>query len=230
MKYTELPRQLCIQPLVCPIGPFGVVTACLLIWNGEATAETFNWIDYVAGLAPLMPGLPEARSLVNLTTAHLFCIYMTEMLPRSVVGTAQAVSVKEYSPQVVEVLAKLTGALPEGFAGGFNIHTLRAESPSCSASVPDSVVPYRIPQAIFEIAGFASEEVFAGGCVEWAAELRKQLIETDAALPASYLALTAPEFIDLDKIYGKERLENLRRIKSEVDPNGVFANTVPRLV
>lgn len=169
-----------------------------------------------------MPGLPEARSLVTLTTAQLFCIYMTEMLPRAVVGTAQAVSVKEYSPQVVEVLAKLTSALPEGFTGGFNIHTLRAESPSCSAIVPDSIVPYRTPQAIFEIAGFASEEVFTASCVEWAAELRKQLNETDAALPASYFALTAPEFIELDKIYGEERLEELRRIKSEFDPKGVL--------
>lgn len=200
------------------------------MWNGPRTPEGAEWIDRVAALAPLLPGTPDPRASIGTTTAKTFVNYATSLIPPEVIGTTHAVSVTEYTPEVVDVLTEHVAKIKNGLVGGFNIHTLRPESPSVSSDVPDSVVPYRQPQIIFEILGFGTDEASAAPSVAWATELRNLLIKTDAALPASYLPLTAPEFVDLDKIYGEVRLGELQAIKGEYDPKGVFRHTVPRLV
>lgn len=229
-KHAAFPQQLCIAPLLQELGPIGMALACLIVWNGPRTPKVAEWINSVAALAPLLPGTPEPYALVNTTTAKAFVDYATSLIPPEVTGTTHAVSITEYTPEVVDVLTKHVAKIKNGLVGGFNIHTLRPESPSVLSDVPDSVVPYRKPQIIFEILGFGADEVSAAPSVAWATELRNLLIRTDAALPASYLALTAPEFVDLDKIYGDARLAELMAIKGEYDPNNVFRYTVPRLV
>jgi Berberine and berberine like len=53
-----------------------------------------------------------------------------------------------------------------------------------------------------------------------------ELEATGEAMPASYVSVTSPETLRLDKIYGAE-WENLLELKTKLDPKGVFKNAVP---
>lgn len=225
-----MPIELCLMPFYLIDAKFGPTMAVDFIWTGPVTGNYHSWLKLVAGLAPLMCGELQPWDSIKETSSKGFVDLYTQGLPRTVHGNTQAVSITHYSPQVVSVLAEMAAALPKGSSGGFNTHTIRRESPAClPARSNHSVAPYRRPQVIFEILGFGAEEQSAAECVAWAREFRNRLSNTDAALPASYLALSAPEFVDLAKIYHSGRLAELERLKEAYDPNGVFKHTLPRL-
>lgn len=225
-----MPTELCLMPFYLIDPQYGPTMAADFIWTGPVTNEYHTWLELVASLAPLMRGeLPPWDSMRKTSSKEFVDLY-TQGLPRTVHGNTQAVSITHYSPQVVSILAEMAAALPKGSSGGFNTHTIRRESPACLPVRSNfSVAPYRRPQVIFEILGFGAEEQSAAQCMAWAREFRDRLSKTDAALPASYLALSAPDFVDLEKIYHSGRLAELKQLKEEYDPEGVFKHTLPRL-
>lgn len=109
------------------------------------------------------------------------------------------------------------------------MHILRADSPSCSDDVPASVLPYRKPHIMLEILDYGSDDESSKKTARWALEARNRFFASKNSMRGTYLPLTAPEFLDLDKTYGNN-LSELKRIKAEVDPNGVFKHTIPALI
>jgi hypothetical protein len=209
---------------------FGPTMAADFIWIGPVTAEYHSWLKLVANLAPLLRGELQPWGPIRKTSSKEFVHLYTQGLLRTVHGNTQAASITHYSPQVVAVLAEMAAALPKGSAGGFHTHTIRRESPACLPARSNcSIAPYRTPQVIFEIMGVGAEEQLAAECMTWARGFRDRLAKTDAALPASYLALSAPEFVDLEKIYHSGRLAELMQLKEDHDPKGIFKHTLPRL-
>jgi hypothetical protein len=56
----------------------------------------------------------------------------------------------------------------------------------------------------------------------------EELKASGAAMDGSYISLTHPQDILLEKIYGT-RWDNLVRLKERLDPERGFTNTVPRM-
>lgn len=108
------------------------------------------------------------------------------------------------------------------------ICTLRADGPSCSNDVPDAVVPFRAPQTVLEILGFGQDEESSKATAQWARETRDVIYNSDDAMEGTYLPLTAPEVLYLEKVYG-EKWAELQGLKAEYDPDGVFKYAVPAL-
>lgn len=225
----KLHNKLAVLPGVIPIPGVGPASGAIIVWNGPKDDESKQWIQRIAGLAPLMPGLPDADTAIAPATAYDFVAHITSMLPSTVVGSCHTSSADTFSPDVVAKLAESAATIPTaGFIGGLNMHIVRAECPSLSADVPDSVLPYRRPHIMFELLGFGADPESAKPIAQWALDARNALTDTKENVEATYVALTSPEFLDLPKIYGPQWAE-LNKIKAEVDPANVFKHSVPSL-
>lgn len=224
-----MPAELSIQPYYVDKGPPAPYLALQFVWTGPLTPECNIWLQDVANLAPLKSQIPDSAFSFRRTTVRDIVAVRTLTLARTVFGRTHAVSITHYSPQVVSVLADMLSVLPRGSAGGIGTWDICKASPSCSLNHPDSVSPYRTPQIVVEMLGFGVDDISGPACVAWGLELRNRLARTDAALPVSYLPLTAPEFADLEKIYG-DNLAELKKLKKEYDANGVFCHALPSLI
>lgn len=151
------------------------------------------------------------------------------MLPGTVTGKCHSASVSSFTPEVIANLAESAAKTPAGCSGGINMHMLRADSPSCSRDVPASVLPYRKPHIMLELLGFGHDGESSKQAAQWALEVCNLFVNSKDATRGTYLPLTAPELLDLEKTYG-HNLDELRKIKTEVDPGGVFKHTVPALI
>jgi FAD/FMN-containing dehydrogenase len=66
------------------------------------------------------------------------------------------------------------------------------------------------------------------GSQNWIDRLFNEIRESGEAMQGSYIPLVKPGAIGLEAIYGSN-WELLQKLKSKLDPRGVFNNTVPRL-
>lgn len=224
-----MPSQLGIMPFVFVIPGMGVTLGTSFTWNGSATDETSSWIDRVAGLAPRPAGSPDTRTAINQSTPAAFLSQLTVLVPELVKGWPQSASVKTFSKDVIATIAAHAAKIPKDSVGGYNMHIMRAGSPSFSPNAPESVLPYREPHIVLEVLGFAAGDDAAPASTSWALEARNAIMGLEDAYQKVYLPITAPENADLQVIYG-DKLAELRQIKKEYDPNGVFKYTIPRLI
>ncbi|KAL7912249.1 hypothetical protein GGI35DRAFT_310456 [Trichoderma velutinum] len=227
--HRNIPSQLSTTPCIIPMPGLGVTLMICFVWNGPATEEAAVWLERVASLAPLAPGLPGPQDAIKDMTPLGYMTMLDSLLPTQAAGSAQTASVVKFSPDVVASIAKQSLRLPSGGAGGLNIHMLRPGNPSCSNNVPSSVCPYREPHVFIEVLGFAGEECSVKDATAWSLETRNAFTSLDGSSKRTYLPLTAPEFLSLQDIYG-DKLRELKEIKKEYDPDGVFKLTVPPLV
>ncbi|KAH6976378.1 hypothetical protein BKA56DRAFT_589542 [Ilyonectria sp. MPI-CAGE-AT-0026] len=224
----EIPSQLYAMPFIFAVPGLGITLCCCVIWNGVATEESRAWVDSVAKLAPLMPGTPEPQVAVSTTKAVDFARHITAMLPPQITGRTQSASLTHLSPAVIASLANVAAKMPASSNGGINMHVMRQDSPSCSESVPESVCPYREPHVMVEILGVGPDEESAQKSADWSMASRNELMGLEDATKRTYIAVTSPECLDLEGVYG-DKLQDLKRLKKIYDPNGVFKNTIPRL-
>ncbi|KAK2592434.1 hypothetical protein QQS21_009850 [Conoideocrella luteorostrata] len=225
----KIPSQLSLMPFTAPFPGMGVTVACAFVWNGPASEESAMWVDRVAALAPVAVGPPGPKEAIRETTPFQWITMLTTFIPPEVTGRMQTASITKFSPDLVSALAKSSARMPKGGFTSLNFHLLRSDSPSCSNDVPESVLPYREPHIFVEIMGFAGEGCSAADAAAWSLDTRNAIMQVDGSSNKTYLALTALEFVDLHAIYG-EKLEVLKELKRKYDPNGVFRNTLPRLL
>lgn len=226
---NPLPRQLHLIPLVCILPGIGKTVMCCFIWNGSAGDESRAWLDRVARMAPLMPGTPEPSIAVQTTSIHGFAATVQSVLAPRVRGRMASSSFSRISPAVIDVVARAAETLPsDSVAGVINFHTMRSDSPSCSADVPDSVCPHREPHVMLELIGIGIDEATAVDAIAWANAAHEEMLGVKEVMRRTYAALTPPEWTNLDDIYG-EKLVELMELKKEYDPEWVFEHAVPKL-
>ncbi|KAJ6782378.1 hypothetical protein PWT90_06468 [Aphanocladium album] len=227
---ARIPRKLHLQPAtVIEMPGLGRVSCVAVIWNGPADDEFREWTTRVAALAPLMPGTPDPLTAVATTTSHDFLAFLDTIVLKKAMGRCHTVSVTGFTPDVIAALAEAAAASPaDGLLGGIYMHVVRADNPSCSGNVPDSVLPYRRPHIMLELLGFGKDPEAGKVAAQWALDTRNRLAGFDETMKNTYLPLTAPEFLDLENVYGDD-LAVLKKIKAEVDPDNIFRHTVPKL-
>lgn len=226
----QLPRKLTVLPAaVIELPGLGQVSAVMLVWNGPADDECRDWVGRVAGLAPLMPGTPAPLEAIAPTTFYDFIAFLNTVLISKAMGVCYSVSATGFTPEIVAELADTAVTCPAEVFGGVYFHIVRADNPSCSADVPDSVLPYRTPHAMVELLGFGKDAEAGKVAAQWALDTRNRFVGLKDVMRGTYLPLTAPEFFDAESVYG-DKLPVLKQIKAEVDPDNVFKHSVPKLV
>ncbi|KAJ3482051.1 hypothetical protein NLG97_g7670 [Lecanicillium saksenae] len=177
-----------------------------------------------------MPGTPEPLAAISTMTSYDFVAFLDTVVLKKAMGRCHTLSVTAFTPDVVDGLAEAAETCPsEGLMGGIYMHIVRADNPSCSAEVPDSVLPYRRPHMMLELLGFGKDPEAGEITAQWALNTRNRLADCKETVENTYLPLTAPEFLDLNKVYG-DNLAALKEIKADVDPDNVFKHSVPNLV
>ncbi len=219
-----VPPNLALNPVIFGIPQIGHVFLCTFFWRGPRNEAFKAWLGRVAALAP---AVVDAEAVVKTTTPSQAMANMALLIPPRMYCHVQTVNVTHWSSQVVEVCKKHAARIPLT-GGGISIHELRAGSPSSRTDVPNSMFPCRQPHIMLEFlgAGNTPEEGKLGR--KWAVEIYGDMVKADAALERSYVSLTAPELAVLDKMYG-EKAEELRGLKKELDPKGVFGHAVPKI-
>ena len=226
-KY-DIPQQFCLMPSIWLVPGMGLVLMCAFVWNGPRTEEFDLWLQRVSGLAALFPNMPSPLEAIAKTSAVGFTAALAQVLPKEVVGRSQVATVKSFSPEVVSCLAEAAACMPLDGAGGINIHIIRPDCPSVSGNVPDSICPYREPHIMVEVLGLGTDENSARLSAEWSLQMRHKFVALKDSIARTYLALTSPEFMDVEVIYGT-KMEDLKRIKALYDPKGVFRNALPQI-
>ncbi|RSL53970.1 hypothetical protein CEP53_007570 [Fusarium sp. AF-6] len=228
--YKDIPSKLYLMPSIWIYPKVGLSLTCGFIWNGSASDGSRLWLERVSKLAPLSSNISDVHSTVMNTNALGFAAMVKDMIPAQVLGHCQSADISYFSPEVVNELARIAHAIPRDSSGGVNMHTLRADSPSCRPDdAPDSVLPYRKPHVMLEFLGLGDDESSARGAAAWALDARNRISALPDAEGPTYLPLTAPEFVDLETTFGGH-LAELRQLKREYDPAGFFKHTLPKLV
>jgi hypothetical protein len=215
-----MPKALCTDPMVInmPHGRSFFVTFC---WSGPATPESKAWQERLAALGPCV--MQDVKTTTPL--AHLEAL--TAMISPKVYGSFETVSLAHYHPSAVAALADVAVTMPNEPMSGLAIHSFEACSPSCQPREDGSFLARR-QHYLVEIAGLAATPEAAPEMLRWAADAREKLAATEGVMEETYFAMTAPDVLNLEKAFGKH-LHELRDLKKELDPNGVFKHGFPRL-
>ncbi|KAH7129779.1 hypothetical protein B0J13DRAFT_678855 [Dactylonectria estremocensis] len=226
----KIPSQLYAMPFIFAVPAVGITLCCCIVWNGTATDESRAWIEDIGKLAPLVPGMPEPQVSIATMRALDFSQHLTAMLPPQILGgRPQSASLTRLSPGAISSLANVAAKMPKSSNGGINMHIIREDCPSCLDDVPDSVCPYREPHIMLELLGVGPDEETGKEAAEWSMAARNELMGLEEATKKVYIAVTSPECSDWEDVFG-DKLEQLRELKKEYDPNGVFKNAIPRLI
>lgn len=215
-----LPHNLYLQPVVINPPGLGPTLFFDFVWSGFETAETEEWRLHMIDLAPIL------SADITEKTPSAIIKHITPLLPATVFGGLHTVYLKEITPEVVDIMVNHIELLPNDPCVGFVIHTLRGKS--CEPPFPDSVWNHREPHLLIEILGLSLTEEGRAATEVWAANFRNDLVKVDVALEGTYVSLTPPMYLNLEKIFG-EKLGDLRKLKEEYDPKRVFKHAVPPL-
>ncbi|KAJ5368900.1 D-lactate dehydrogenase [Penicillium cataractarum] len=221
-----LPPQLTIQQ-ICFNGPMGRAFGALFLWSGTDIEEGKRWSENIGSLGPLLV------NMVAPTTMPEWFVANGAMIPSSLAGSGFSHNVRRMSPLIAETIGPNLAIMPSDPGCMVSIHQLRG--PSAGPQDHPSVFATREPHYMLELLGFATsgdQEVSK----QWALQTTEEIERADPEnlLPTSYISvynstIQAKSSAEaLEKTYGPNA-EVLKDLKAKVDPEGVFALTVPAL-
>ena len=121
---------------------------------------------------------------------------------------------------------------PVGDSVGLIIHNVHGVSARPSL---DTSFGTRRPHLVVGIAGTISPSGSANDpefkkVENWAEDLARKIGDSEVALDTAYMNFTSPEEYQADKVYGKDDLATLRKVKLRYDPGNVFFKGSPALL
>lgn len=221
-----LPPQLTIQQ-ICFNGPMGRAFGTLFLWSGADIEEGKRWSEKIASLGPLLV------NMVAPTTIPEWFVANGAIIPPSIAGSGFSHNVRRMSPPVAETIGRKLAIMPSDHGCMVSIHQLRG--PSAGPQDRASVFASREPHYMLELLGFATsgdQEVSK----QWALQTTEEIerVDPENLLPTTYIsvynsAIQAKSSTEaLEKTYGPNA-KVLKDLKARVDPECVFALTVPAL-
>jgi hypothetical protein len=218
-----LPKELYAHFNIFTIPGLGKTAMIGYLWNGPESAESKLWVERLSSLAPVMQvavASTKAFAYVdNLTKLLVPCVYR---------GTSKTTNLKGlvFSSTAISTLADCAEAMPQDGGCLISIHSVH-RSAETSPQLP-SVFMNREDHFMVEIVGMGVEVAAAELGKPWAEKFGAQLDKAEGAMDSVYAALVQESELNLDKIYRPSDLEELRALKKEVDPNGVFNAAAPQ--
>ncbi|KAL3485112.1 hypothetical protein BJX62DRAFT_217720 [Aspergillus germanicus] len=219
-----LPAALGLHQVVLnfPTPTFGV----LVMWADEDIETGEKWVDKICDLGPVV-----SRNVTQ-TTPLAWLEEQSKLVAQSTQGRMWTVNLRQITDKVAGVIGEFTSRFPADPHVLFDLHELRAVSPSAvGAGVgKDSVFNAREPHFVVEICPTVSDKGKLESALAWGQEFCDALKATDKAntLDASYVSFLAEDEFDLQSVYG-ENLAFLRDFKGRVDPGNVFRNAISYL-
>ncbi|KAF5862908.1 hypothetical protein ETB97_010949 [Aspergillus alliaceus] len=198
--------------------PQGLALLLLVNWSSPDFESGKIWVDKISRLAPVV------LNTVKETTPPGWLEEAGRLVPRETQGRMYTINAKAITNEVVDVISTHLQRMPSDPHIIWNMHELRRSSPSARPR-SDAVFAAREGHFMFEIVSIAEKKENLDSVLAWGKEFQEALYKTDPdnILAATYLSMTAPDEIDLTKVFG-EHYELLREFKQSHDPHGVFSN------
>jgi hypothetical protein len=216
-----LPPSLSVQQgiLNAPTPTFTV----LFVWSSPDLSEGHKWLDKIKSLGPFI------ASTVQETTPRGCLEDAAQHFAKSTQGRMWTISLRTITDQVADVIAHYTSRMPPDPHILFDMHELRACSPSARPN-PHSVFSAREPQFAVEINTIVEDAEKLEEALNWGREFRDALRKTSAEnlFPVQYLSFMREEEVDHENVFG-EQVSFLRGLKERFDPDNVFKAAISYL-
>lgn len=170
-------------------------------------------------------------NMVSETTIPAWFAANGALVPLSIAGSGFSHSLRRISPLTAAAIGRILARMPSGDGPMISIHQLRG--PSAGPQSQPSVFATREPHYMLELLGFVTEGD-REQARQWALQAAEdiQQVEPSNVLPTAYISIynsgiqaNSPSEA-LEKTYG-DKAQVLKALKAKVDPQGVFALTVP---
>lgn len=163
-----LPPALSVQQgvLNAPTPTFTV----LFFWSSRDLDKGYAWLERIKGLGPCV------ASTVHETTPQDSLDEVDQHFARTTKGRMWTTSMRKITPEVAGVIAQYTSKMPDDPHILFDMHELRASSPSARAN-DDSVFSAREPYFAFEINTIVNDEAKLETTLAWGEHSEKRCIE-----------------------------------------------------
>lgn len=215
-----LPSPLYVQQIVLNT-PHGKVFAIAFFWGSDDHEKGQACLAKIAALGSV------AMNTVSSITLAEFLQTMKTAVPPNAYGSIKTISIRELTPETMEIMARNIEKMPLTNGTAFSMHELRGLSASPNE---DSVFGSREPHMMLEIITTVAERKDLGEAQEWAgsfiAEMRESVPEN--ILPGTYISLTPPGSNSFQNIFGAN-YEHLLEMKRKHDPEGTFGLAPPEL-
>ncbi|RAK95915.1 FAD-binding oxidoreductase [Aspergillus ibericus CBS 121593] len=218
------PPQLTVQQIAFN-SPHGRIFGVIFTWSGPDLEEGHRWSEKIASLAPVI------MNTVAPTTIPEWFAGNGALVPKSMYGAPATYNVRRITTALAEVIGRYLEIMPDNPGTMLSIHQARGVAVGEEGR---SVFAAREPHYMLEIVGFVTGETGREGSEDWAEGMAREVRELDEGnlLSTAYLSLMKTEGVDAEEVlkraYG-EKAGLVRQLKRRVDPENVFALTVPRL-
>ncbi|CAG8938456.1 unnamed protein product [Penicillium salamii] len=219
-KEAGIPKELNLFQSVTH-GPTGKAMGVIFVWASSDFDAGQKWLSKVSSWSPV------AMSTVAPTTMSVFNESTKTIAPQSAYGKSLTLSLRELTPEVVEVICKHASLQPNSPATIFGMHELRG----CAPQPPlNTLIAHRHPHFVMELLPTVRDADLLDAAVAWAHEFYEDLMKTDPAniMASTYLPLTEPGKVNMKGIFG-DKYEFLKVMKHRHDPENVFEHALVRL-
>jgi len=222
----QYPPQAVIQVVIVNHPRMGQTVLITFAWSSPDLSKGGQFLEEILTFAPV--------AMHNVTEIDVpdWLKLLDTFAPYGVFSSARGINFRQLTPNVLTIIGRHLPQMPSDPATLFIVHQLSRSSPSVtdvqlrerSCFNPES----RQEHYMLELIGAVLDRREFPKSQKWVKDMYEELKAGGEAMEGSYISLTHQEDISLEKIYGTE-WENLVQLKERLDPEGVFANTVPRM-
>ena len=198
----------------------GRALAVIFMWSSSDQNEGRLWTEKIAGLATTIMNTVAPTSVSDFVQAN------DALVKYGSYGHNNTITVRGFTPNVVDIITKHTNELPGGGAA-FSGHLIRGPSAQPTAR---SVFSPRENHIMLEMISVSTVEELVGKCNAWASTLRADILEnaSDDVVGGGYISLLPDADSNWSRIYG-DNYQFLLDLKRKQDPKNAFKNSLPRL-
>jgi hypothetical protein len=220
------PPQVVTQAIIVNHPQMGQTVLITFAWSSPNLSQGEKFLEKILAFAPV------AMHNVKEMNVPAWLNLLDSFSPYGLFSSARGISFRQLSPNILKIIGSNLKKMPSDPATLFVVHQLGRYSPSVtdanlrerSCFNPAS----RQGHYMLELVASVIDQKQFLKTQKWIKDMYEELKASGEAMDASYISLTHPEDISLEKVYGTE-WENLVRLKERLDPQGVFANAVPRM-
>jgi hypothetical protein len=195
----------------------------LFVWSWPDLSEGYKWLEKIKSLGPFIATTVEETTPLGALEGA------AEHFAKSTQGRMWTISLRCITGEVADVIAHYTANMPSDPHILFDMHELRACSPSARPN-PDSVFSAREPHFAVEINTIVEDGEKLEEALNWGRDFRDALRKTGAEnlFPVQYLSFMREEEVDHEKTF-EAHGSFLRDLKKRLDPGNVFKAAISYL-
>lgn len=201
--------------------PHGKVFTVAFVWGSDDHETGKSYLAKIAALANSVTNTVASNTIAG------FLQYLKTVVPAHAHGSIETISIREFTPEAIVIMARNIEKMPWTGGTAFSIHELRGPS---AAPKSESVFGSREPHKVLEIMKTVAKKIDLKESEDWADTFMEELRKMDPKnlLPGTYISLTPPGSNSFANIFGTN-YEPLLEMKRKYDPEGVFGLAQPEV-